>query len=52
MQPSMESPLTLEAVADRFAQWRSGKKKGKRIPEPLWHEAVELVDMLRSHYLQ
>ena len=44
MQPSMESPLTLEAVAEHFAQWRSGKKKGERIPEPLWHEAVELVD--------
>jgi hypothetical protein len=44
MQPSMESPLTLEAVAERFAQWRRGKKKGERIPEPLWHEAVERVD--------
>ena len=44
MQPSMESPLTLEAVADRFAQWRSGKKTGERIPELLWHAAVELVD--------
>ena len=44
MQPSIESPLTLEAVAEHFAQWRSGKKKGERIPESLWHEAVELVD--------
>ena len=44
MQPSIESPLTLEAVAEHFAQWRSGKKKGERIPELLWHEAVQLVD--------
>ena len=44
MQPSIESPLTLEAVADHFEQWRSGKKKGERIPEPLWHAAVQLVD--------
>ena len=44
MQPSIESPLTLEVVAEHFEQWRSGKKKGERIPESLWHEAVELVD--------
>jgi hypothetical protein len=36
-------PLTLEAVADHFERWRSNKKKGERIPEALWFEAVGLV---------
>ena len=43
MKAPIESTLTLEAVAQRFKQWRSVKKKGERIPEHLWNEAVELV---------
>jgi hypothetical protein len=43
MKAPMESPLTLEEVAEHFKQWRSVKKKGERIPEPLWNEAVGLV---------
>jgi hypothetical protein len=36
--------LTLEEVAAHFAQWRSEKKRGERIPEQLWSEAIALVD--------
>ena len=43
MRAPMESTLTLEEVAKHFKQWRSVKKKGERIPEPLWNEAVGLV---------
>jgi hypothetical protein len=43
MKAPIESTLTLEAVAEHFMQWRSVKKKGERIPEPLWNEAVGLV---------
>ncbi len=44
MKAPIESPLTLEEVAAHFAQWRKHKKNGERIPEPLWNEAVSLVD--------
>ncbi len=43
MKAPIESTLTLEAVAEHFKQWRSIKKKGERIPEHLWNEAVGLV---------
>lgn len=43
MKAPIESPLTLEAVAEHFEQWRSNKKKGERIPEKLWSEATDLV---------
>ena len=43
MKAPIESTLTLEAVAEHFKQWRSVKKKGERIPEHLWNEAVGLV---------
>jgi hypothetical protein len=35
--------LTLEEVAGHFEHWRREKKKGERIPEPLWSEAIALV---------
>jgi hypothetical protein len=44
MKAPNESPLTLEVVAEHFEQWRSNKKKGERIPEKLWGEAIDLVD--------
>jgi hypothetical protein len=44
MNTPIESPLTLEAVAEHFEQWRRNKKKGERIPEKLWSEAIGLVD--------
>ena len=44
MKARIESALTLEEVAEHFAQWRRNKQKGERIPQPLWHEAIELVD--------
>ena len=37
------SVLTLEAVAEHFAQWREIKTARERIPEPLWREAIELL---------
>jgi hypothetical protein len=43
MNTPIESPLTLEAVAEHFAQWRKGRKRGERIPDSLWNEAVSLV---------
>jgi hypothetical protein len=35
--------LTLEVVTEHFERWRSNKKKGERIPAPLWIEAIRLV---------
>jgi len=43
MKTPSESPLTLEAVAEHFEQWRRHKKKRERIPEKLWREAISLV---------
>jgi len=45
MNAPIESTLTLEEVAAHFEQWRKRKKNGERIPEPLWNEAVSLVDI-------
>ena len=47
MKTSIESSLTLESVAERFAQWRKNKSKGERIPEPLWREAIGLLSTYR-----
>ena len=44
MKAPIESTVTLETVAEHFEQWRSGKKKGERIPEHLWREAIDLLD--------
>jgi hypothetical protein len=43
MKAPIESPLSLEEVAKHFEQWRRGKKKGERIPQQLWSEAIGLV---------
>jgi hypothetical protein len=43
MKAAIEKPLTLEDVAEHFEQWRGSKKKGERIPEKLWREAIGLV---------
>jgi hypothetical protein len=43
MKAPIESPLTLEEVAEHFAQWRKRKKNGERIPEHLWNEALGLL---------
>ena len=43
MKAPIESPLTLEEVAEHFTQWRRRKQKGDRIPEPLWSEALGLL---------
>jgi hypothetical protein len=44
MKAPVKSPLTLETAAEHFEQWRRTKKKGERIPEKLWSEAIDLVD--------
>jgi hypothetical protein len=43
MNARIESTLTLEEVAEHFERWRRNKKKGDRIPQPLWDEAIGLV---------
>ena len=43
MKTITRHPLALEEVADHFEQWRSNKKKGERISEDLWLEAIGLV---------
>ena len=43
MKKSIEATSTLEEVAEHFKQWRNVKKKGERIPERLWSEAIGLV---------
>jgi hypothetical protein len=35
--------LTLEAVVEHFEAWRREKKKGERIPDDLWSEAIALL---------
>ena len=44
MKALIETALTLEEVAEHFEQWRRNKKRGQRIPEQLWDEAVSLVN--------
>jgi hypothetical protein len=41
--PSQPQTLTLEEVAEHFEHWRREKKKGERIPDQLWSEAIALV---------
>ena len=36
--------LTLKEVAAHFEHWRREKKKGERIPEQLWSEAIVLIE--------
>ena len=43
MNAAVTRRLTLEEVAEHFAQWRSHKKRGERIPEHLWREAMGLL---------
>jgi hypothetical protein len=35
----------LERARRRFEQWRRTRKRGARIPEPLWDSAVKAVDV-------
>ena len=36
--------FTLEEVAAHFEHWRREKKRGERIPEQLWSEAIALIE--------
>ncbi len=47
MKKSIVATLTLKEVAEHFKQWRSVKKKGERIPDHLWIEALGLVGVYR-----
>ena len=44
MKARIESALTLEEVAEHFERWRRNKKRGDRIPQPLWDAAIGLVE--------
>jgi len=37
--------ITLEEVAVHFEHWRRDKRRGERIPEQLWSEAIALVEV-------
>jgi hypothetical protein len=43
MNAAKDGKLTLEAVSRHVEQWRSRKKRGERIPQRLWSEALTLV---------
>ena len=43
MNARIEPMLTLEEVARHVEQWRGTKKKGERIPQQLWNEALGLL---------
>ena len=43
MKARDKSGLTLEEVAEHFAEWRTDKKRGERIPARLWSEAIDLL---------
>ena len=44
MNARIDPTLTLEEVAKHVEQWRGRKKKGERIPQRLWNEALGLVE--------
>ncbi len=48
--PSSPSQI-LEAVVDRFAQWRTTRKKIERIPESLWQAAASLHPRYSVHQI-
>jgi len=41
--PTPTPPLTMEEVAAHFEDWRRQRRRGERIPEQLWSEAIALV---------
>ena len=41
--PTPTPTLTMAEVAVRFEAWRAQKRRGERIPEQLWSEAIALV---------
>ncbi len=43
MKSAQSRALTLEGVTEHFDQWRSHKRKGERIPQQLWSEAIGLL---------
>ena len=43
MNAARDGKLTLEAVSRHVEQWRSGRKRGERIPQRIWEEALALV---------
>ncbi len=43
MNARIDPTLTLDEVAKHIEQWRSDKRNGERIPQPLWNEALGLI---------
>ena len=43
MNAATDGKLSLEEVSRHVEQWRSGKKRGERIPQRIWEEALALV---------
>ncbi len=43
MKSAQSIALTLVEVTEHFEQWRSHKRKGERIPQRLWSEAIGLL---------
>jgi len=43
MKAATDGKRTLEEVSRHIEQWRSGKKRGERIPQRIWDEALALV---------
>ena len=41
--PTPTPTLTMEEVAVHFEAWRAQKRRGERIPEQLWSEAIALI---------
>ncbi len=38
------TPRRLETARVRFEDWRAGRRRGERIPEQLWSQAVQLAN--------
>jgi hypothetical protein len=43
MNAATDGELTLEEVSRHVEQWRSRKKRGERVPQRIWSEALALV---------
>ena len=42
-RPAVTVPAEIEEAQLQFESWRSGRKRGQRIPESLWETAAELA---------
>jgi len=42
-------PARLQSTRRRFERWRQTRRRGMRIPEPLWNAAVKMVPLYGMH---